>query len=173
VLAIAQQTGNRLDHILRLYRRQLSQHAKFVGRFDMHGRKDQKTYSLFFATNAPKGFEKMKEAMWAVDKYTGSRFSDADPNPVYLFDSWGYERLWDDLREQYAGTSVPMADVENFVIEKTDYLPTHARKILTQREASGQITVDAMPNCNRRGRTFPRDKVRITFPSLNSPCDEE
>jgi hypothetical protein len=58
-----------------------------------------------------------------------------------------------------------MADLENFVIEKTDYLPTHARKILTQLEESGQITVDAMPNCKRRGKTFPSDKVRITFPS--------
>ena len=163
VLAIPKQKGNRLDHILKLYRHQLSLHGKFVGRFDMHGRKDTKTYSLFFATNAPKGFEKMKEAMWAVDKYTGNRFSDADPNPACLFESWGYESLSDDLKKQYAGTTVQMSDLEKFVIEGTDYLPTHARKILAACEESGQITVDAMPNCKRRGKTFPSDKVQITF----------
>jgi len=165
VLAIPQEIGNRLDHILKLYRRQLSQHGKYVGRFDMHGRKDRKTYSLYFATNAPRGFEKMKEAMWAVDKYTGSKFSDAELNSACLFDSLGYEPLWDDLTKQYAGTTVPMSDLEKFVVEKTDYLPTHARKILARREESGQITVDPMPNCKRRGKTFPSDKVRIIFPS--------
>lgn len=165
VLAIPKHLGNRLDRILSLYRHQLRTHAKFVGRFDMHGRKDRKTYSLFFATNAPKGFEKMKEAMWAVDKYTGSRFSDADPNPVCLFDSWGYEPLWDDLRKHYAGSAVPMSDLETFVIENTDYLPSHARKILTQYEESGHISVEALPNCKRRGKSFPSDKVRIVFPN--------
>jgi hypothetical protein len=98
-------------------------------------------------------------------RYTGSKFSDADPNPVCLFESWGYEPPWDDLKNQYAGTTVPMSDLEKFVIERTDYLPVHARKILAQCEESGQITVDAMPNCKRRGKTFPGDKVRITFPS--------
>lgn len=163
VLDIPKGSGNRLDQILNLYRAQLNQHGDFVGRFDMHGRKDRKAYSLFFATNASKGFEKMKEAMWAVDKYTGSKFSDADPNPVCLFESWGYEPLWDELRVQYTGKTVPMSDLEKFVIEKTDFLPTHARKILAQYEELGQITVEALPNCKRRGKTFPSDKVQIVF----------
>ena len=51
-----------------------------------------------------------------------------------------------------------------FVIEKTDYLPSHARKILTQYEELGRIRVEAMPDCNRRGKTFPSDKVQIVFP---------
>lgn len=165
VLSIPGLPGVRLDNILALYRRQLCPHAKFVGRFDMHGRQDRKTYSLFFATNAPKGFEKMKEAMWAVDKYTGNKFSDADPNPVSLFESWGFEPLWDELRTKFAGSTVKMSDLEVFVIEQTDYLPTHARKILTQREESGEITVEPLPDCKRRGKTFPSDKVRIVFPT--------
>lgn len=163
VLSIPREMGNRLDLILKLYRRQLNQYGKYVGRFDMHGRRDRNTYSLYFATNAPKGFEKMKESMWSVDKYTGSKFSDADPKPNYLFDSWGYDSLWDDMVKQYAGKDIPMSDLENFVIEKTDFLPTHARKILAQHEESGHITVEAMPNCKRRGKTFPSDKVRIIF----------
>lgn len=164
VLNIPQKPGNRLNHILELYRRQLSSHAKFVGRFDMHGRQDRKTYSLFFATNAPRGFEKMKEAMWAVDKYTGNKFSDADPNPVSLFESWGFEPLWDEMRRKFAGKTVKMADLVTFVIEQTDFLPTHAREILAKREESGEIKVETLPNCKRRGKTFPVDKVQIVFP---------
>jgi hypothetical protein len=58
-----------------------------------------------------------------------------------------------------------MSTIESFVIEETDYLPTHARKILTQREASGDIAVETMPNCKRLGKTLASDKVKIVFPS--------
>ena len=68
VLKIPNQIGDRESAILSLYRTQLSKLARYVGRFDMHGKRDQKTYSLFFASNHPLGFEKMKEAMWSVDK---------------------------------------------------------------------------------------------------------
>ena len=48
VLKIPQQMGHREAAILSLYRSQLTKLAKYVGRFDMHGKRDQKTYSLFF-----------------------------------------------------------------------------------------------------------------------------
>ena len=165
VLEIPSRPGNRLANILALYRAQLRQHAKFVGRFDMHGRKDQKTYSLFFATNNATGFIKMKEAMWVVDKHSGSLFSDADPKPVSLFAKQGFEPLWDDLKKKYAGQTVTMAALVTFVNEETDYIRTHAIQILKQREERGEIVVQALLGCNRRGKTFPNDKVQITFPS--------
>lgn len=163
VLCIPEQSGDRLEKLLQLYRTQLNQHGKFVGRFDMFGRQDRNKYSLYFATNAPKGFEKMKASMWSVDKYTGSKFSDADPNPTYLFDSWGFEPLWDILQSKYAGKVAAMVEIERFVVEETDYLPTHARTILAQYEDCGKVTVEPMPNCKRRGKTFHKDKVRINF----------
>ena len=86
VLHIPAQSGDRIATLLDLYRRQMKSQAKFVGRFDMHGNRDQKTYSLFFASNSPKGFEKMKEAMWSVDKAQGAKFSDADPMGRITFD---------------------------------------------------------------------------------------
>lgn len=165
VLRIADQPGDRLNSILSLYKSQLRQHAKFVGRFDMHGRSDRKTYSLFFGTNAPKGFEKMKEAMWAVDKDGGSKFSDSDPTPTSLFNAWSYEPLWEDLMTKYAGKRVKMSELDQFVIEETDFLPTHARKILKDRESQNVITAEALPGCQRRGKTFASDKVMVTFPA--------
>jgi len=165
VLEIPSRDGNRLTNIMALYRSQLMKYAKFVGRFDMHGRKDQKTYSLFFATNSPKGFEKMKEAMWVVDKHSGSLFSDADPNPVSLFAMQGFEPLWDDLKKEFAGQTVPMSVLEKFVIEKTDYLPKHARDILKRQEEKNVIVVKPLLGCKRKPKTFPSDKVQVAFPS--------
>ena len=129
----------------------------------MHGRKDRKTYSLFFASNSPKGYEKMKEAMWSVDKIAGNKFSDADPNPVTLFETFGYQPLRAELFKKYAGQVVLMADLEKFVIEETDYLTKHARAILKEMEASQEIAVQAVPGYKRPPKTFKSDKVRIIF----------
>lgn len=103
--------------------------------------------------------------MWAVDKASGSQFSDARADHGNLFEAMGYECLWDDLKKRYSGQIVAMAKLEAFAIEKTDYLPTHVRKILTQREMNGEIVVQSLPGCRHRGKTYPSDKVQIAFPS--------
>src|SRR5208337_4192426 len=127
VLKIPHRLGDREAAILLLYRTQLCRLAKYVGRFDMHGKRDQKTYSLFFATNHPRGFEKMKEVMWSVDKVDGAKFSDADPGEAYAFELFGFGPLWDLLFDKFQGQRVLMRDLERYVIKKTDFLPTHAR----------------------------------------------
>ena len=91
----------------------------------------------------------MKEAMWAVDKVEGMRFSDADPAEAYSFALFGFWPLWDQLLAHFGGQSVPMADVERFVIEGTDFLPTHARSIFRECEKKGDITVEAAPGYRR------------------------
>ena len=58
VRSIVRDPGDCVAALLTLYRRQLESQAKFVGRFDMHGRSNQQTYSLFFASNSERGFEK-------------------------------------------------------------------------------------------------------------------
>jgi three-Cys-motif partner protein len=162
VLDIPQQQGDRLHAILSLYKAQLRKHARFVGRFDMHGRTDRMTYSLFFGTNGSEGIKKMKEAMWAVDQESGSKFSGADPTPASLFKAWSHEPLWDELKMKYAGKSVKMSELEQFVIEETDFLPTHARKLFKLHEGK-DLKVDALPGQRRVKGTYHRDKVLITF----------
>jgi three-Cys-motif partner protein len=165
VLDIPKQAGDRISAILALYRRQLKAKAKFVGRFDMHGRNDQKTYSLFFASNSPKGFEKMKEAMWSVDKTEGGKFSDFEPGAAEQTSLFGQFPLWDDMLARFRGQTVPMGDLERFVIEETDYLPKHARGVLKEQEASGEIKVEVAPGQKRRKGDFPVGKVSIGFRS--------
>jgi three-Cys-motif partner protein len=163
VLGIPAQAGDRVAALLNLYRRQLKSQAKFIGRFDMHGSRDRKTYSLYFGSNAPKGFEKMKEAMWSVDKAQGGKFSDADPMGRYTFDLFGVEPLWEDMASHFDGRQVPMVDVERFVIEQTDYLPKHARTLLKEREDRGEIVVVPVAGYKRRKGSFCSDKVSIVF----------
>ena len=166
VLKIPERIGDREAAILSLYRTQLCRLAKYVGRFDMHGKRDQKTYSLFFATNHPRGFEKMKEAMWSVDKVDGAKFSDAEPGEACAFELFGFWPLWDSLFDKFQGQRVLMGDLERYVIEKTDFLPTHARSILTKYERKGEIAVETVAGYKRRAGTFKNDKVYIKFPSM-------
>ncbi len=169
VLKIPQQPGNRIKALLSLYRRQLKSKARFVGRFDMHDRNDQKTYSLFFASNSPKGFEKMKEANWSVDKTEGGRFSDFEPGAV---DQTGLlETTITHLGMKYSTQMIPGAASikcsisNNSVIEETDYLPKHARNALkAEREQSGEISVEVGQGQKRRKGEFPTGKVLIVFP---------
>ena len=165
VLDIPRQGGDRAKAILSLYRRQLKSKAKFVGQFDMHGRKDQKTYSLFFASNSPRGFEKMKEAMWSVDKAEGGRFSDFEPGAAEQTTLFQFAGLWDDMLARFRAQKVPVADLMRFVIEESDYLPKHARSVLKDKEASAEVKVEVVPGQKRRKGEFPVGKVIIVFPA--------
>ena len=165
VLKIVDRPGDRIRPFLKLYQDQLKTKAKFVGRFDMHGSRDKKTYSLFFASNSSRGFEKMKETMWSVDKAEGGRFSDfksgaADQPNLFL-----HAALWDEMMAKFRGQRVPMAEIERFVIEETDsYLPKHARAVLKEKEGT-EISVEIAPGQKRRKGDFPVEKVTIVFPS--------
>ena len=164
VLKIADQFGDREKAILALYRTQMSKLAKYVGRFDMHGKRDQKTYSLFFASNHPRGFEKMKEAMWSVDRIDGSRFSDAATGEAYAFELFPVLALREILFNKFRGQRILMGELDRYVIEETDYLPSHARMILKKCERAGDVDVDAAPDHKRRAGTFKDDKVYVRFP---------
>ena len=105
----------------------------------------------------------MKEAMWAVDKASGSAFSDATMGQMSLLTLFPSELLKDELLKKYAGKAILMADLEQFVIEDTDYLTSHLRDTLKEMEASKEITVQVVPGYKRPPKTFKSDKVRIRF----------
>jgi len=164
VLSIQNQSRNRIGALHSLYRRQLKAKAAFVGLFNMHDPKDQKTYSLFFASNSPKSFEKMKEAMWSVDKAEGAKFSDFEPGSADQASLFGQFALWDDILGRFRGQKVPMPDVERFVIEETDYQPKLARHVLKEKERTGEIKVEVTQGQKRRKGHFTAGKVVIMFP---------
>lgn len=164
VLSIPQRRGGRVAALLGLYRHQLQTVARYVGSFKMRNRRHRMLYSLFFASNSPKGFLKMKEAMWSVDKSQGQQFSNGDPHGFYQFDLFAFEPLWNDLLNHFRGQEVKTGAVLRYVSEQTDFLPKHARSILTKQETHGRIKVLVAENYKRRQGTFNPDKTTIVFP---------
>jgi hypothetical protein len=65
---------------------------------------------------------------------------------------------------RFRGQKVPMAGLERFIIEETDCLPKHARSVLKEKEATGEIKVEVTPGQKRRKGDFPVGKVVILFP---------
>ena len=63
----------------------------------------------------------------------------------------------------FCDQTVEMSEVDQFVIEKTDFLPRHARTILTEREHRYDISVIPKNGYKRRKGTFKAGKVKIQF----------
>jgi hypothetical protein len=61
--------------------------ARYVRSFEMIGNNNQPIYYLVFGTKSAKGLERMKKAMWKVDRRGTYKFSDlTDENQMYLLD---------------------------------------------------------------------------------------
>jgi hypothetical protein len=138
----------------------------------MKDRRDRVIYSLFFATKAIKGFLKMKEAMWSVDKASGRQYSDAVSIDVTQFELFGLQSLRDDLLRKFQGMRVLMSRITAFVEAETRYLRKHAIEVLGDLERRGDISVRALNGRKRRRGTFP-DHLEIEFKSERSRWQED
>jgi len=159
---IPNRASDRLLAIRELYQRQLSRHGRFVRYFEMLDRNGVDIYHLFFVSNSALGFEKMKDAMWAVDETGAFRFSDkTDPNQGVLIGSDPTVELADSLRGQFAGQTVDAKIVRRWTIERTIYLRKHVTAALRSGEDAGWILVDERKRdgSRRRPRSFPDGTV--------------
>ena len=146
-----------------LFIRQLrkSAGARFVRSFEMKNRANKTDYLLFYATNNPKGLEKMKEAMWKADESGEFTFSDAtDPKQMVMFAATPkYDVLEQQILKRLEGHKVSLVELKRFVIEETAFLSSHyKRQILQPLEERGSIRV-----VTREGE-IPTDRRRNTFP---------
>ena len=135
--------------------------------FDMCDHDNRTVYYLFFATNNPRGQEKMKEAMWKVDPMGDFRFWDAtNPSQTLLFDGLPTAGpLAHDLSAKFRGTGpILLVRVETYVNEQTAYLGKHMREALQQLESEERLQVAELKRDGkkRRARTFPPDAL-VTF----------
>ena len=148
-----------------IYLAQLQQHAEFVRSFEMLNFGNRTDYFLFFASNNLRGLEKMKEAMWRVDKsgmYQFSDYTDARGALKLFGDEPDFGLLKAILSKQFMGKDVSIEELGYFVVAETPFLRTHIKvQILKPMEAVGEIAViSAKPN--RRKGTFPPGTV-MTF----------
>lgn len=164
----AQAAGMRGDarktFLSELYMRQLRDVAgfKFVRKFEMIDVDRGRTaYFLMFGTRHRKGLSVMKDAMWALDPVAGARFTGSAGSQEVLFEP---EPDFDPLREaistRFAGETVLVAEVEDFVIDETDYKATHYKKqVLRPMEESGQLVCLSL---RKRRFTYPAG-TRLQF----------
>ena len=168
VLAVPEQAGDRVEAFRMLYQEQLEGVARFVRFFEMRDQRNHVPYYLFFATNHPLGFAKMKDAMWKVDPDGDFTFSDkTDPHMETLFSADCTADVALLLEATFGALgSVKSDDLLSYVASETPYLEKHARSALKRLETDGRILVnetkaDGKP---RKRGTFPTGAV-VSFVS--------
>jgi len=166
VLQISAQEEDRVEAFRLLYQQQLRRAARYVRFFEMRDQRNHIPYYLFFATNHPTGFKKMKESMWRVDPGGMFTFSDrTDAHMSTLFGSDCRAAMAKLLREKFSGQAdLECGVIREYVESRTPYLATHMKAGLASLEANGLVAVrstraDGKP---RKGRTFP-DEVVVSF----------
>lgn len=110
----------RVDFLRRMYlhelqRKDVGGSARYARAFSMLDRKNQPIYDLVFATNHPVGIDRMKDALWKIDKNGGGRYSDAtDPGQATLLDATVSHdaALIAMLKAEFAGQTVDWSCVE-------------------------------------------------------------
>lgn len=150
-----------------LYVRQLrdAAGARYVRSFEMRNKKDATDYFLFFATNNPRGMEKMKEAMWKVDESGEFRFSDAtNPAQALLFSPQpNFSSLRRAIVARFQGTEATIAEIEEFVLADTPFRASHYKKqVLAELEREGLI-MPVNPKAGRKARSYGDPELKLRF----------
>ena len=165
-LEIASGSEDRIPALRLLYQQQLTQCAKYVRYFEMRDVHNRTVYYLFFASNNSLGHLRMKEAFWKVDTSTGFLFSDAtNPDQLVLFEYDETPTLAKELQARFVGQSLPVGQVQRFVVDETAFLPSHMKAALRLLENNNGIVVESLKQDGkkRRKNTFP-DNVIVEFP---------
>lgn len=124
-------TAERSAYLHDLFVRQIRaaglEYARSFRMIDDGGRTE---YFLVFATHSLKGLEVMKNAMWSVDPSGTYRFSDTtNPDQMVLFQlEPDFEQLRSSITRRFAGQTVSIQAIEDFVVAETPFLKRHLRK---------------------------------------------
>ncbi len=120
---------------------------KYVDTFKIE-RESNNWFCLFFFTNNKKGFQKMIEAKWLIDKKHGTEFKIGEDLKMDLFDeievSNYTEKVSSFLKNNLAATNI---DLMNFGLEN-NFLPPHTKKVLDEIKLNHGIDIislDGLP----------------------------
>lgn len=147
-----------------LYKEQLHQAGfKYVLSFEMKNERNATDYFLYYGTNHIKGLEKMKDAMWTVDRSGAYTFSDYEANQTQLrfveFDEPDLNILSDEIYRAFAGQTVLSSTVKDFVVTDTVFRRSvHSTAALKILEKQGTMKVKG-----RKGKTGYPDNCQLIF----------
>ncbi len=119
----------------------------FVDAFTIE-RDQSNIYALFFFSRHIKGFEKMLEAKWIIDRYRGQGFSSQRDQQLLLdeLEISGYrQNLWNFIQEQRTNE-----DIYKFGLEH-GFLPKHTNDILRKWANEDKIEIVYPENLTRKG----------------------
>ena len=143
-----------------LYRSQLRDVAGFdhVLPFEMVNVGGHTVYSLFYGTRNITGVRVMKDALWSIDPATGLRFSDRLVGQRSLFSGANLDvaPLREALLGHFYGKTVPVEEIERFVLLDTPYSAGHYKRVLKALQAEGFI--EPVRGQTRKG-SFPEGTV--------------
>ncbi len=140
----------------------------FIQSFEMIRSSGHTGYYLFFGTRNFTAFDKMKQAMWAIDPSGQYRFSDryADEDVLFQADV-DTTLLRREMLREFAGRDVGIEDLTEWVVINTPFASTHVKRAsLKVLEDDGQIEIASSPR-KRRG-TYP-DGTVLRFPVTPHP----
>ena len=150
----------RKEFLVNLYKEQLRNIGgfRYVRSFELRNITRRRTqYCLMFGTRHPRGLKAMKEAMWSLDPVSGAYFQGFAGNQLMLFEPKpDTEPLKTALLDRFGNQSTSIEAIELFVVEETDYLTTHYKRVLIELENSGLVTCLSE---RKRRRTYPPGTV--------------
>lgn len=147
--------------------------GRYTLKFMMRDEGNIRDNAFFFCGRQPRGFEKIKEAMWKVDPIHGNSFSahqTAAHSPLQgsLFedkaDTHHLSRLVTDKFKGRKG--VPVSEIFAWVVEETDsYLKRHARVELENLYERKVITNvhDPKPTNRKRAKNNWPERLHVSF----------
>ncbi len=151
----------RREFFCQLYEHQLrtAGNAQYVLKFDLKRDRGAVVYSIFFASNHGLGCDRMKQAMWRVDRTGQYQFRGQLANQFEFEFHEDWTQLKKDLRKKFGiGSAVKVADIENFMMSDATLFHTDQyRKVLKKMENEGLLHV-IKSSRNRRG-SFPADTL--------------
>lgn len=137
--------------------------VRYVFSFEMSKTGSTPDYFLVFASQHPRGLEKMKEAMRKMDQTGEYRFLDAHVGRPMLFRFDSPEDFAPKLHQHFAGQIVTYADARDFALNETPFV--NPKSMLKFLEFQDRIEVQSTDPRRRKG-TFKEDViVSITFES--------
>lgn len=122
--------GGRTEYLKDLYKRQLHDVCtfKYVLSFAMKYESGHIGYYLLHGSRNIKAAEKMKDAMWTIDPGGGCLFSDKMAGVDVLFlDEPDFGPLRNGMLDRFAGMTVGIERLEEWVIADTPYRKAHLR----------------------------------------------
>jgi three-Cys-motif partner protein len=131
-----------------------------VRSFEMINMTNNTSYFLFYVTKNDLGLEKMKEAMWKVDKRGIFQFSDnTDPNQTVLFTLDKTNILENQIKKGFKGKQVRVEEIEEFVIKNTAFLATDYKSILTKMEKTTPPKIEVISSPRKTNRGYPKGTI--------------